>query len=76
MSVGKPIFQAFRQALHNVVDKYGVRYYHNPEFLASEDRKWIERLAELAKDESKIDILQERADRAPSETLSQSHSNI
>ena len=76
MSVGKPIFQAFRQALHNVVDKYGMDYYNNPEFLNSEDRKWLERLAELAKDESRIDILSPRGERAPAETLNQPFSNI
>lgn len=76
MSVGKPIFQAFRQSLHNVVDKYGMDYYNNPEFLISEDRKWLERLAELAKDESKIDILNPRGERAPSETLNHPFSNI
>ena len=70
MSVGKPIFQAFRQALHDVIDKYGVKYYNNPEFLISEDKKWIERLAELTAEESGIDVLN------PVETLSQSHSNI
>jgi|688.fasta_scaffold441307_2 hypothetical protein len=72
----KPIFQAFLQSLHNVVDKYGVDYYNNPEFLISEDRKWVERLAGLAKDESKIDILNPIGERAPSETLKETQSNI
>jgi hypothetical protein len=62
--------------LHNVVDKYGVDYYNNPEFLISEDRKWVERLAGLAKDESKIDILNPIGERAPSETLKETQSNI
>jgi hypothetical protein len=70
MSVGKPIFQAFRQALHDVIDKYGDKYYNNPEFLISEDKKWIERLAELTAEESGIDVL------TPNETLNQPHSNI
>lgn len=46
----------FQDTLHLVVMKYGPMYWNNPEFTFSEDRDRLIRLAELAKEESRIEI--------------------
>lgn len=50
------LFQMFQDVLHLVVMKYGPRYWNNPEFTKSADRERLIRLAEMAKEESGIEI--------------------
>ena len=46
----------FQSVLDLVVERYGIMYWHNPEFVGSEDRARLIRLAELAVDESRSEI--------------------
>jgi len=48
----------FRDTLHLVVDKYGPQYAYNPKFIGSKDAKYLERLAELVRDESQLRIIE------------------
>lgn len=45
----------FQETLDMVVDRYGIRYWNNPEFVRSKDRDRLIRLAELAKQESHLE---------------------
>jgi hypothetical protein len=51
-----PLFQMFQDTLHLVVMRYGPRYWNNPDFTNSLDKDRLVRLAELVKDESRIEI--------------------
>lgn len=51
-----PLFCMFRETLHLVVDKYGPQYAFNPDFVGSNDAKYLEKLAELVRDENRIRI--------------------
>jgi hypothetical protein len=50
------LFQMFQDTLHLVVMKYGPRYWINPEFTNSPDKDRLVRLAEMAKEESGLEI--------------------
>jgi hypothetical protein len=50
------LFQMFQDTLHLVIMKYGTRYWNNPEFTNSPDKDRLVRLAEMAKEESGLEI--------------------
>lgn len=46
----------FQETLDLVITRYGTRYWNNPDFTNSVDKDRLVRLAELVKDESRIEI--------------------
>jgi hypothetical protein len=45
----------FQETLDLVIERYGTRYWNNPEFCLSPDRERLIRLAELLKEEYRIE---------------------
>lgn len=51
-----PIFFMFQDILELVVEKYGPKYYFDPQFASSPERRYMEELVELVKEESRLRI--------------------
>ena len=52
-----PLQRAFEECLELVRSKYGAHFHTHPEWVGSEAARYMERLAELVREESGIEIL-------------------